>query len=60
MKIKKGYFIELDYIGRIKEDGRVFDLTSEDAAKKEGLHNPKQSYGNKNSGNNIFEKIRHD
>ena len=45
MKIKKGYFIELDYIGRIKEDGRVFDLTSEDAAKKEGLYNPKQSYG---------------
>lgn len=45
MKIKKGDFIELDYVGRIKEDGRIFDLTSVDIAKKEGLYQEKQQYG---------------
>ena len=45
MKIKKGAFIELDYIGRIKEDGRIFDLTSVEIAKKEGLYHEQQQYG---------------
>ncbi|MEK6840058.1 MAG: peptidylprolyl isomerase, partial [Nanoarchaeota archaeon] len=45
MKIKKGDFIELDYIGRIKEDGRIFDLTSVEIAKKEGLYQEQQQYG---------------
>jgi FKBP-type peptidyl-prolyl cis-trans isomerase 2 len=47
MKIKKGDFVELDYVGRIKEDGRIFDLTSEDLAKKEGIHQEHGQYGAK-------------
>ena len=45
MKIKKGDFVELDYIGRLKEDGRIFDLTSQETAKKEGLYHAQQTYG---------------
>ena len=44
MKIKKGDFLELDYIGRLKSDGRIFDLTSADVAKKEGLYHEHQTY----------------
>lgn len=35
--IKKGDFVELDFVGRIKATGQIFDLTMEDVAKKEGL-----------------------
>ncbi len=45
MKIKKGDFVELDYVGRLQEDGRIFDLTSQDVAKKEGLYREHQQYG---------------
>ena len=34
VKIKKGDLIELDFVGRIKETGEVFDLTIESIAKK--------------------------
>ena len=44
MKVKKGDFIELDYVAREKDSGRVFDLTREDVAKKEELFNPKFEY----------------
>ena len=43
--IHKGDFIELDYIGRIKSNGRIFDLTIEKKAKEEGVYNEKQKYG---------------
>jgi FKBP-type peptidyl-prolyl cis-trans isomerase 2 len=32
-------------VGRVKLTGEVFDLTEEALARKEGIHNPKQSYG---------------
>ena len=41
VKIKKGDLIELDFVGRIKETGEVFDLTIESIAKKEKLKGPK-------------------
>ncbi|MDD5254323.1 MAG: FKBP-type peptidyl-prolyl cis-trans isomerase [Candidatus Nanoarchaeia archaeon] len=37
MKTKKGDFIELDFVGRIKETNEIFDLTSESIAKKENI-----------------------
>ena len=45
MVIKKGDFIELDYVGRLKEEGKIFDLTSEAVARKEGLYHDHQQYG---------------
>ncbi len=44
-KIQKGDFIELDYTGTLKEANIVFDTTIEAVARKEGLHDPKMSYG---------------
>ena len=44
MKIKKGDFIEIDFIGKIKESNTIFDLTEESEAKKHDLYNPKQIY----------------
>jgi FKBP-type peptidyl-prolyl cis-trans isomerase 2 len=37
-KVKSGDFVELDFVGRIKSTGQIFDLTVEDIAKKEGLN----------------------
>jgi FKBP-type peptidyl-prolyl cis-trans isomerase SlyD len=37
MAIKQGDFVEIDYIGRIKGTGKIFDTTLKDVAKKEGL-----------------------
>jgi FKBP-type peptidyl-prolyl cis-trans isomerase 2 len=39
-----GDFVYIEYIGRIKDSGEIFDLTREDVAKKEGLYNPKFKY----------------
>jgi len=47
MAIKKGDFVELEFIGRIKETNEIFDLTNEETAKKENMHNPKAKYGPK-------------
>ncbi|MEM4336528.1 MAG: peptidylprolyl isomerase [Candidatus Woesearchaeota archaeon] len=44
-KIKKGDFVEIEFTGTIKETGVVFDTTSEEVAKKEGIYNPKHKYG---------------
>lgn len=44
MKITKGDFIELTYVGRIKETGEIFDLNDEEVAKREKIHNPNLSY----------------
>ena len=40
----KGDFVEIDFMGKIALTGEVFDLTSEEDAKKEGIHNPKHRY----------------
>jgi len=42
--MKKGDFVEIDFVGRIVTTGEIFDLTSEEEAKKEGIYNPKQKY----------------
>ena len=44
-RIKKGDFVELDYIGRIKGSNQIFDLTDESIAKKNGLYNSNMKYG---------------
>jgi len=43
--MKQGDFIKIEYIGRVSATGEIFDLTSEQTAKKEGFFNPKQRYG---------------
>ncbi len=37
MAVKKGDFVRLEFIGRIKETGEVFDTTIEEVAKETGL-----------------------
>ncbi len=44
MKTKKGDFIEMDFIGKVKATNQIFDLTKESDAKKNNLYNPKQTY----------------
>jgi FKBP-type peptidyl-prolyl cis-trans isomerase 2 len=43
--VKKDDFVELDYTGVLKDAGVVFDTTVADVAKKEGIFDPKMSYG---------------
>lgn len=42
--MKTGDFISIDYIGRVKESGEIFDVTTEKDAKSAGVYNPKISY----------------
>jgi len=42
--MKEGDFIRIDYVGRIKESGEIFDLTREDVARKNDIYNPNVSY----------------
>jgi FKBP-type peptidyl-prolyl cis-trans isomerase 2 len=44
MVLKKGDFIRINFIGRIKETGEVFDTTYEDVAKKHGIFDPKIAF----------------
>lgn len=44
MALKTNDFVELDYSGRLKESGILFDTTIEEDAKKEEIHNPKVTY----------------
>ncbi len=44
-RLKTGDFVEVEYTGKIKEDGLVFDTTDEKVAKKNGLFNEKIPYG---------------
>ena len=46
-KTKEKDFIEIDYIGRIKNTGQVFDLTDAEIAKKEKIYNEEFKYGPK-------------
>ena len=43
--MKQGDFVEMEYVGRVKLTNEIFDLTSEELAKKEGIHNPNHPYG---------------
>ncbi len=43
--MQQGDFVEIEYTGRVKLTGEIFDLTSEDIAKKEKLYNPGAPYG---------------
>ena len=36
--MQKGDFVLIDFIGRVKDTGEVFDLTQEDVAKKENVY----------------------
>jgi len=42
--VKKGDFILIDYIGKIKETGETFDTTIEDIAKKDRIYRKDASY----------------
>ncbi|MCH7623074.1 MAG: FKBP-type peptidyl-prolyl cis-trans isomerase [Nitrospinae bacterium] len=44
MKVKKGDFIEIDYVAKLKDENKIFDLTSEEIAKKENIYNEKFTY----------------
>ncbi|MBN1544467.1 peptidylprolyl isomerase [Candidatus Woesearchaeota archaeon] len=44
-KVNKGDFVELDYVGLLKEPNVVFDTNIEAVAKKEGVFDPKMTYG---------------
>lgn len=45
VKVEEGDFIQVDFVGRLKENNKIFDLTDEELAKKEKIHNPRASYG---------------
>jgi FKBP-type peptidyl-prolyl cis-trans isomerase 2 len=42
--MEAGDFVQVDYVGRIKDSGEIFDLTNEELAKKENIYNPKVAY----------------
>lgn len=44
-KIKKLDFVEIEYTGKVKETGEVFDTTNLEEAKKGEIFNPKVVYG---------------
>ena len=41
--MKKGDFIKIEFVGRL-ESGEIFDLTKEDLAKENNIHNPNIKY----------------
>lgn len=43
-KIKKGDFIEFDFVGRVKASNQVFDLSVAEIAKKEGIFHADHEY----------------
>lgn len=43
--IKKGDFIELDYVGKIENTNQIFDLTYKELAKQHNIFNSKFKYG---------------
>ena len=44
-KLKDGDFVQIDYVGRVKSTGRIFDLTKEAVAKKEEIYSEETKYG---------------
>ncbi|VVB59377.1 Putative FKBP-type peptidyl-prolyl cis-trans isomerase [uncultured archaeon] len=43
--MENGTFVEIDYVGKIKESGEIFDLTYENIAKEKKIFNPHVKYG---------------
>lgn len=43
--MNSGDFVSINYIGRVKDTGEIFDLTYEDVAKKEDVFDSKIKYG---------------
>ncbi len=43
--MKEGDFLLIEFTGRVKLTGEIFDLSSEEEAKKQGIYNEKQKYG---------------
>ncbi len=43
--MKTGEFVLVDYVGRLEGSGEIFDITKEDAAKKEGVYKENFRYG---------------
>jgi FKBP-type peptidyl-prolyl cis-trans isomerase 2 len=43
--MNSGDFVYIEYVGKIKESGEIFDLTREDVAKKENMYNEEIKYG---------------
>lgn len=43
--MQDGDFVEIEYVGRIKETGEIFDLTDEKLAKENNIYNDKIKYG---------------
>ncbi len=44
MALRKGVFVLVDHVGRVKETGEIFDTTMEETAKKEGLYKEGEIY----------------
>ena len=44
MAIKKGDFVEIDFVGKIKDTNEIFDLTKEEVAKEKKLYNSRFTY----------------
>ncbi len=44
MALKKGDFVRINYTGKIKETGEVFDTTYAEVAKKHGFYDPKMVF----------------
>ena len=44
MKTKKGDFVELDFVARLKENNKIFDLTNKETAEKEDIYDEKYEY----------------
>jgi len=45
MPVKKNDFIEIEYTGKLKDEGSVFDTTHENVAKENHLHREDAEYG---------------
>jgi len=43
--MKEGDFILIDYVGKIKDTGIIFDITNEEKAKEEKVYDPRVKYG---------------
>ena len=46
-KTKEKDFVEIDYVGRIKESNQIFDLTDKALAKKNNIYNENAKYGSR-------------
>ncbi len=43
--VSEGSFVELDYTGRVKDSGHVFDTTKREVAEADGINEPTVHYG---------------